>query len=196
MLESQRLVIRPCIPSAPVASTGRSGGRGAARVAEILDPDRGAQVGFVYRRSPRSPWWRWLVPGTVAVHEAEDEPLVFTVERPWLLARVWEVLDADGHVVGAFRPARSRSLLWFAASGYKGEARGVILDRFGELLGVVVGSPEPDGTETFLKPEGVELAQVSTMKDQVLLTFADGVHGNPILKMLMLAAAVLARVAV
>lgn len=59
----------------------------------------GAVVGLV-RRRPASGWRGWLLGGGLAVHEAGQEPLVFTVAHRWSLLRRWDVSDAEGELVG------------------------------------------------------------------------------------------------
>src|SRR5262245_36637755 len=118
MIESRRLVVRPCTPPTNPSSATKLRGNVPRPLAGILDADTGLLVGHVYQRQPEARWRRWLAPGLLAVHEAEDEPLVFTVQRPWIFTRTWEVYDADGHVLGAYRPARHRSALWVAAGSF------------------------------------------------------------------------------
>ncbi len=47
------------------------------------------------------PWWRVFGRDVLAVHEHEDEPLLFTVRRAWSLLPRREVRDADGQRVGS-----------------------------------------------------------------------------------------------
>src|SRR5262249_52821626 len=62
----------------------------------IVAPTWGTLLGLVRRQPPVS-WWQWLGPRVLAVHEAEDEPLLCTLRRSW--GRPWQVRDADGHLV-------------------------------------------------------------------------------------------------
>src|SRR5438105_1935414 len=58
-----------------------------------LEDAGGIRVGFV-RRGP-CPWWLrwWSTP--LAVHEVEEEPVVFRVRRRWSFLPRWRVLDAE-----------------------------------------------------------------------------------------------------
>src|SRR3954471_16060212 len=98
MLEQQTLLLRPWT-SAPDA------GGAASPIRPILAPN-GQLLGFACRPATASGWlgWLgWLARPVLAGHEAEDEPLLFTVHRlcGWTVS--WDVHDADDHWVGAFR---------------------------------------------------------------------------------------------
>ncbi|NBO92562.1 MAG: hypothetical protein EBV06_09690 [Planctomycetia bacterium] len=56
-------------------------------------------VGFM-RPLAGSFWSRWFTKPGWAIHEAGDEPLVFTISRRFSLLPRWEVCDAEGDWVG------------------------------------------------------------------------------------------------
>ncbi|HZT81381.1 MAG TPA: hypothetical protein VFA26_14220, partial [Gemmataceae bacterium] len=90
MLEEQTLLLGPW------AAGGRA----------VVAPATGRPLGVVRRQRAARPWWlRWLAGPVLAVHEADDEPLLFTVRRAWGLGRR-EVCDADGRLVGRLRGDR------------------------------------------------------------------------------------------
>src|SRR5262249_37933197 len=60
----------------------------------------GQEAGFVCHREPSPRWLRWLLPTVLEVHENDDAPLVFTMQRRWKLAPTWIVRDAEGRLVG------------------------------------------------------------------------------------------------
>jgi hypothetical protein len=162
MLEAQALLLRPW-------AAGAGPGTAAPRRV-IADPATGRPLGFA-RRQPAAvpPWLHWLVPPALEVHEASDEPLLFTVQRFWSLGPFWEVSDADGHRVAVLR-------------------RGRVEDRLGRDL--AVRARAADGTETWLYgPGGPALATAARTVDGVRLSFTDAVAGEPFVKMALLAAA-------
>lgn len=161
MLEQQNLLLRPWATSA--------GGLGSRA---ILDPASGAPLGFACWRAAAGPCWRrWLAPAALAVHESDDEPLVFTVQRVWGLTPRWEVRDADGHYVGMLREQR-------------------LHDRYDRGLAAIERSPDRS-TARFRGPDGRELGALSRSGDTTELTFTPSVDGQPFVKMVLLAAALL-----
>lgn len=156
MLEQQRLLIKTGEPSPD-------------RKRLILDAGTHAPLGYAAWLPCTGPrWLRWLTPPALAVHEAEDEPLLFTVQRPWGLLRRWEVRDADEHRVGTFRD-------W------------VVLDRYDRRLARI----ERAGPAAlrFRGPEGNELASLARGAEGMELAFAAELEGEPFAKMLLLAPA-------
>jgi hypothetical protein len=135
----------------------------------ITCPDTGLRLGFA-RREPRpgGPWWRRLAPPGLAVHEQDDEPLVFTVRRAWGLGPRLHVRDADGHPVGCVRGARVENV-------------------WGRTL-AVLRPGEAAGERVFRTPDGRELARLLPGPAGLRVSFAAGVE-DPFLKMLLLAAA-------
>jgi hypothetical protein len=123
----------------------------------------------VARRQPlRKPFGLpWLSRQTLTVHEADDEPLVFSLRQLWAFAPSWEVCDADGHRVGLVR-------------------RGWVLDRFGQCL-AWVDETHPDRLR-FHGRDGRELARITGSGDDRELTFGDELRGEPFIKMALLAA--------
>ena len=176
MVESRSLVVRPCTPPAPLSGRGRP-----VRISDILDAETGTVLGAVYRLVPAPAWRRWLSPTTLSVHEADDEPLVFTLRASWPFARWWEVADADGHVVGTLHPPGS------VRSDRPGRY-GVIHGRHGQAI--AVWRAEPDGLHSFRDPAGTELAREGPAAGGRGLTFAEQADSDPFTRMLLLAAVV------
>jgi hypothetical protein len=157
MLEQPALLLRPW-PDAATAD-------GAAR-RPILDPATGAVLGFArWQAPPGKRWWSWLVPAVLAVHEAEDEPLLFTVCRFWGLGPSWVVRDADDRLVATVRRRR-------------------IEDRFGQTLLLVESGP--DGACRFLGQSGREAGTLTHSAEGIHVTFA---AANPFTRMALLATA-------
>jgi hypothetical protein len=135
----------------------------------IACADTGRPLGFA-RRPPRParPWWRRLLTPPLAVHEQEDEPLVFTVGRPWALSSRRDVRDADGNPIGSVRGPRVENI-------------------YGRTLATLVPGGA-SGEHVFRTPGGYELARLTSGADGLRLAFAPGVE-DPFLRMLLLAAA-------
>lgn len=149
MLEHRVLLLRRCSASA---------------VQAIVDGDSGAALGYARRQAERTGFWRRLFGGGVlAVHEQEDEPLLFTVRRAWSLLPRREVCDADEQPVGTLLGR-------------------LIHDRFGRPVAHLE-------QEVFLTPCRRVLAKLHATPDGLRLTFGDAVVGEPFVKMLLLAAA-------
>jgi hypothetical protein len=136
----------------------------ASALQSIVDGDSGVALGYARWRPNRTWVWRRLFGGGVlAVHEQEDEPLLFTIRRAWSLLPRREVADADQQPVG--------SLLGR-----------LIHDRFGRPIAHL----EKD---FFLTPYQRVLAELNATTDGLRLTFSDDIVGEPFVKMLLLAAA-------
>jgi hypothetical protein len=87
MLEQRVLLVRP---------------RTASAVQAIVDGESGAALGSVrWKSESPSSWWRLFGRCVMAVHEHEDEPLLFTLRRAWSLLPRREVRDAEDHPVGS-----------------------------------------------------------------------------------------------
>jgi hypothetical protein len=149
MLEQRALLLRP---------------RGASGVQVILDGESGVALGFA-RWEPTAPpgWRRLLARRVLAVHEQEDESLLFTIRRAWGLLPRREVHDADDQFVG--------SLLGR-----------LIHDRFGRPVAVL-------RDEVFFTPTHRALAELGATEDGLRLWFDPVIAGEPFIKMLLLAAA-------
>ncbi|HKI35580.1 MAG TPA: hypothetical protein VKA46_27230 [Gemmataceae bacterium] len=166
MLENGALLLRPCAAFPGAAAEGEAAALEPARA--VLDALTGAPRGFAGWRRRGRLWPRWLSRPVLAVHESDDAPLLFTVHGLWGLAARWEVRDADGNVLGVLcgpliKDRFGRNLaLWERSAGDVGRAR----DGDGRELMTVMATPE--GTR---------------------VAFAAGAEGNPFLKMLLLAAA-------
>jgi hypothetical protein len=153
MLEQRELLMRP---------------RQSSTAQPIVDAESGAPLGYAqWRAASDRPWWRRFGGSLLAVHEHEDEPLLFTIRRCWGLRVRHEVRDADGHRVGSL----------------VGRA---VHDRHGRT--VAVRQPEPGGA-VFRGPDQRELARLTSGIDGLRLSFGDEVFLNPFAKMLLLAAA-------
>jgi hypothetical protein len=153
MLEHRVLLVRPPRVSA---------------VQVIDDGDSGAPLGFV-RRVAATPgsWWLSFGRSLLAVHEHEDEPLLFTIRRAWSLLPRREVCDADGWPVG--------SLLGR-----------FVHDRHGRTVAALqVGN----GCGSFRSPSQRTLAEWTTIAEGVRIEFHPDIAGEPFVKMLLLAAA-------
>jgi hypothetical protein len=150
MLEYPTLLLRP---------------RGASAAQAILDATTGALLGCA--RWQGGPWWERLLRPTLAVHEHEDEPLLFTVRRCWSLRPRHEVRDAEGRRVGFLQGPRVRN-------------------RFGRELAVL--RPE-GGAAAFCAPDGRSLARLTEGALGVQVAFSADTDADPFLKMLLLAAA-------
>jgi hypothetical protein len=142
MLECQVLLIHP------LDAAGR-------RV--LADASSGATLGYAQ-------WRRSGFRAVLAVHELDDEPLVFTLRRWWLLLGRRVVCDAEGQIVG-------------------------LVDRTGiqDRWGCRLASWEP-GENRFRGKEGQSLAVLEHTREGCRLTFSSELEGEPFLKMLLLAA--------
>ena len=134
----------------------------------ILDHDTGTLVGFSQRR-PRVGWRSRCTRRVVEVHEQQDDSLLCTVRRCWSLFPWYEVWDADDHLVG-----------WHGGP--------IVLDPAGRPVAVREEESEI-GTSWKAGVDSNTLALVAWQGDDVRLTFADEIAGEPFLKMLILAAA-------
>jgi hypothetical protein len=153
MLEHRVLLVRPARASA---------------VQVIDDGDSGAPLGFVRRvaAAPAS-WWPSFGRPILAVHEHEDEPLLFTIRRAWSLLPRREVCDADGSPVG--------SLLGR-----------FVQDRHGRTLAALQGN---NGGGSFRSPTHHTLAEWTATAEGMRIEFGPEIIGEPFVKMLLLAAA-------
>ncbi len=138
--------------------------RSPLAVQPIVDGDSGAALGFARWRPETSHLWRRIFGrGVLAVHEQEDEPLLFTVRRAWSLLPRREVCDAEDQPVG--------SLLGR-----------LVHDRHGRPIAALENG-------VFRNPYQRVLADLTPTADGLRLTFHDDIAGEPFVKMLLLAAA-------
>jgi hypothetical protein len=140
----------------------------ASAVQSIDDGDSGTPLGFV-RRVAEAPgsWWLPFGRSILAVHEHEDEPLLFTIRRAWSLLPRREVCDADGCPVG--------SLLGR-----------LVQDRHGRTVAALqVGN----GSGSFRSPAQRTLAELTVTAEGLRIEFRPEILGEPFVKMLLLAAA-------
>jgi hypothetical protein len=136
----------------------------------ILQPNSGKQVGAV-RPAPtgRGFLFRCFARPYLAIYESEDEPLLCTLNRLFRLREVWELRDADGHLVGKLTRA--------ALSGQAGR-------RFTRAL-------SPDRREVrFIDSRGQVAASLSSQEERVL-TFGVESKCDPFTRMLILGSALL-----
>jgi hypothetical protein len=148
-------------------------GPDAAGRRELL-ASTGEPTGFA-RRQRDSGWLGWLgwLRQIVAVHEQHDEPLVFTICRNLTFKPAYRVLDANEELVGTI------ALPW-------------IHDRWG--FPDVELSPAPEGGGVFRSSKGEILAQWAIDGGSIRLILHEPARPDPFLKMLLLAATLLAPV--
>lgn len=150
MLEHHILLVRPRSPSPTVQA--------------ILDGESGAALGYARWETEPAPWWRRMFSsGVLAVHEQEDEPLLFTIRRVWGFIPRREVCDADGQRVGTLLGR-------------------LVHDRYGRPLAALENGVFRDANQH-------ALAELCTTADGLRLTFGIGIISEPFVKMLLLAAA-------
>jgi hypothetical protein len=134
----------------------------------ILSPQTNVALGYArFDPRPAMGWWR-LGPRVLAIHEQEDEPLVFTVHRAWWLWPARDVRDADDQLIGCVRGTR-------------------VENSHGRTLAILQGVSS-SGERLFRTPGGDELARLQPVPQGLCLAFAPAVQ-DPFLKMLLLAAA-------
>jgi hypothetical protein len=138
-------------------------------VRRIVDPDTGVPLGIARRNAPMPAWLSWLLGPGLAVHETEDESLLFTIRRTWRLGDRWEVRDADEHPVGSVRPP-------------------FMYDQFGRCL-AVMENRTPVAPIHFRTAQEHQLATLERRDTEVRLEFTPVLDGQPFVKMLVLAAA-------
>jgi hypothetical protein len=162
MLEHPVLLLQTSAAARARADTNR------APACTIEDPVTSQLLGVArWQRPSRRSWLSWLRWPLLLVHEAGDEPLVFTVQRCWGVARYWEICDADHHLVAVARGP------W-------------LFDRFGDCLAwtrFLADGCQLNGRD------GVELAHWIRSGEELQLTFAEEVRGEPFVKMALLGAA-------
>lgn len=130
----------------------------------IVDADSGAVLGFVRWEQERTRSWRQLFSRRVlAVHEQDDEPLLFTVSRAWSLLPRLEVKDAEGELIGNVLGRFLR-------------------DRYGRPIAIL----EEDA---FHDPYRRRLAELIASPAGLRLRYSEDIDGEPFVKMLLLAVA-------
>lgn len=138
--------------------------RTRSAVQPIVDADNGAALGYArWEVETGRSWRRLLGRGVLAVHEQEDEPLLFTVRRAWSLFPRRDVCDAEDQTVGSL-------------------AGRLVHDRYGRPIAALENG-------TFRDPYRRVLAELALSAEGLRLTFSDDIAGEPFIKMLLLAAA-------
>lgn len=166
MLENGALLLRACTGVPGAVPCGEAAALEPAQA--VLDAQTEAPLGFAgWRRGGRL-WPRWLSRPVLAVHEGDDAPLLFTVHGLWGLSPRWEVRDADGNVLGVL-------------------CGPLVKDRFGRNLALC--ERPAGGVGRTRDREGRELMTVLPTAGGRRVAFAGEAEGNPFLKMLLLAAA-------
>jgi hypothetical protein len=160
MLEQEALLLRPwsAAPDAPAASR------------TIVDPASGSPLGSArWQMSATHFWLRWLSSPVLEIREADDEPLLCTVQRLWSLRGAWEVRDADGRFVGRIRGAQ-------------------LHDRLDRPLAVREHVPDNHSVR-WRHIRGQLLASLASAAGGARLDFANPPADNPFTRMALLAAA-------
>jgi hypothetical protein len=153
MLEQRVLLVRPRTTSALQA---------------IVDGESGAPLGFArWEAETPSSWWPLFGRCMLAVHEQEDEPLLFTIRRAWSLLPRREVRDAEDQPIG--------SLLGRLVHDQHGRAVAALQD------GIFHG------------PRQRVLAELAATPDGLRLAFHADIADEPFVKMLLLAACLVNR---
>lgn len=168
MLEPSTLLLRPWIRTSATApsSPGRLG-PGATR--EVVNVSTGKSIGVVrWQVAPGLAGLSWLSGPILAAHEIEDDPLVFIVRKSWAFSPRWEVQDADGHPVATVRGD------W-------------VLDIFDQCLARITRRPGEEGFR-FCAQDGREMARVTQSGNDLQISFAAEVQGEPFIKMALLGA--------
>jgi hypothetical protein len=215
MLEHKSLLLLPW--STVVASPSDSGGpEGLRQRREIIDAASGSRLGQARRNVMESRGllsWVLTAAMTVAVHETEDDSLLFTMhgrrrwkfwsrhksdERAWTLEQsTWQVRDADEHPVGSVQTDRDGTYLPPLRAASNSAAKVLVAyDRFRSPFILSTGASPVEskfwGLQTFSNPEWTEMGRLSCVGDNVVLDFATLLEGQPFSKMLLLAEALLA----
>jgi len=145
-------------------SANQGSGEWRAAIADAADGNR---LGFA--QYPHNRWLAWLGSAKYKVYETEDESLLMTMDRGFF--PIWDVLDADDHDLGSV-------------------AKGMLLDR---LRGLRARWEEcfEGSSGRFLTPNGQELGQIDKSGGgaALVLQFFAPTEGDPLLRLVMLAAA-------
>jgi len=110
---------------------------------------RGQPIGRIHSHAVCWPW-NWCWPTTWTIHELEQQPLVFSLQRPWSVVLRWEVRDADNRLVGRI----SHQLAWDRqeVEVVRLDARQVFRSREEAELGTIVGPCLQFGPVTIGQP--------------------------------------------
>jgi hypothetical protein len=171
MLEQRALLLKPCHRLPEGMSAAVVGALAPERA--IYHPLTGQCLGLAGWRRPRFfaglSWWPR---GSLAVHEDEDAPLVFTVHPRWRPGPAWEVREADGHDVGVLTRKFLKDALGHKLAYLDWEAQGASI--------------------RICTPGGQEWMTMNSEGKDLRLIFAETVDGQPYRRMMLLAAALAA----
>lgn len=138
--------------------------RSPKQIMAVLDSPQGQPLGKI-----REVKGGWFAPRTLEVCELEDESLVFQLQRR--LWSGWVLTDAEGQRVGRL-------------SGRQGQA---LEDGAGRPL---AGVQDTGSDSLIVAVDGRQLGTLQPGADGVEVTFAAEVAGEPFVKMLVLATAI------
>ena len=218
MLEVQRLCLAPwaIVPDGNVPN-GRAA-HGSVRQRSISDAASGALLGYACERArPERVWMDWLLlrRPVLAVHEKEDDSLLFTLHggfrlASWLwsrpdgpepfahLSRRWQLRDADGKQVGslAWRRLRMDQVPSPVTMTVRRPRCLVASNQRGRRL--LMAEPEDNESSRTLwgmkaaRPwDWLEFGTVACSQGGSILTFAAALEREPFTKMLLLATALI-----
>jgi hypothetical protein len=162
MLEYSRLLLQPRKPTNRMAGSPQSFVLG-----DIKEPTERLPLGTIRQQRRRLSWLPFHGLPFLAIHEHDDEPLLFTVHRLWTWPRAWEIRDADGTTIGRLR-------------------RGVIMPWQSRITTIFTSHQEQ--TLVFLTPLGNQLGTLLCEEEDFLLSFAEELREDPLTKMLLLGA--------
>ena len=219
VLEHKSLLLLPWSrtqPSPPACERPK----GDLQKREILDPTSGSRLGQARWSSaePRG-LLRWLVTPNpvVAVHETEDDSLLFTMRgaRRWRLRtryrrgkensdpeseRFWEVREADEHIVGTVQPHRGGTSFPSLTLAGRSDSSNFLVayDRAWRAFAVATSADRSESkiwAQSFGESSWTELGKLSRVGEGLVLDFSTLLEGQPFCKMLVLAEALIVKFA-
>jgi hypothetical protein len=163
MLESQTLWMSE--HKRPPGSTAS-----AAAIRQVRTSAGGRELGRITIQRLR--WWPWNVPRIISVSEGPDNSAVFAGRRASWLPRDWDVLDADGRLVGLIRGS-------------------FLLGADGRVLGQCAMRRER-GAGKVVDPNGILIVQWWADGAGTLIRFSPALDEQPFAKMTILIAVLIA----
>jgi hypothetical protein len=160
MLESPALWVSEAERPAAAAS------RNSPWMRQVRLSPTGCELGRIAAHCLR--WWPWRVGVLISAWEGPDQSAVFTGRRAGWLPRDWDVLDADGRLVGLVRGA-------------------YLLGADGAIFGRLQPNPNP-GSGAIIDPGGSAAARWSPEGPGTRIEFASNLEEQPFLKMTILIA--------